>query len=257
MRGARKAYGEGVFRRAFRLVADPRRVVADLEDDFHRFRVVVDHDGERVRRVAAETIRYPWTECAAAAAKLRALEGMPLSRRQSAAGRHADPRTNCTHLFDVATLAIAHAAAGRARRRYDVEIPDRRDGRTRARLARDGAPLLAWDVEGATVVAPEPYAGLELGGIGFLLWTEKRLDPEAAEAALLLRRACFISLGRTRDLDAARDASVYAVFAPGSCHTFTPVVAERALRIRGATLEFSEHPERLLADAAPDARPRD
>jgi hypothetical protein len=249
---AQRRYGDGVYRRAFLLVAGQGRVVADMEDDFHRFRVVLEHGGERVVRVGAQTIRHPWTECAGAAAKLRGLEGMPLSRRQSAAGRHADPRVNCTHLFDVATLAVAHAAAGRARRRYDIEVPDRREGRTQARLARDGAPLLAWDVAGATIVAPEPYAGLDLRGVGFLLWTEKRLDPEAAEAALLLRRACLISLGRLRDLDAARDASAYASLAPGSCHTFTPGVAERALRIRGATLEFSEHPERLLADAAAD-----
>jgi hypothetical protein len=250
----RRAYGEGVYRRAFLLVAQEGRVVADMEDDFHRFRVVVEHDRERVTRVGAETRRVPWTECAGAAAKLRSLEGMPLSRRHSAAGRYADPRVNCTHLFDVATLAIAHAAAGRTRRRYDVEIPDRRDGRTQARLARDGAPLLAWEVEGAKVLAPDPYTGLDLGGIAFLLWTEKRLDPELAEAALLLRRACFISMGRLRDLDAAADASAYVGLAPGSCHTFTPGVAERALRVRGATLEFSEHPEQLLADVAADER---
>jgi hypothetical protein len=245
------AYGEGVYRRAFALEGGPRRAVAEMEDDFHRFRVVVTHDGERVAKVEADARRYPWTECAGATAKLRSLEGMPLSRRHSAAGRHADPRSNCTHLFDLATLAIAHAASGRARRRYDLEVPDRRDGRTTARLARDGEAVLAWEVDGSRIASPEPFAGVDLGGIGFLLWTEKRLDSELAEAALLLRRACFIAMGRMRDLDEAPTASALMGFATGLCHSFTPGVAERARRMRGTTLDFSGRPDALLADLHP------
>src|SRR5215470_13550004 len=97
----RLPYGEGVFRRAFLLVAGEGRVVADMEDDFHRFRVTLAHDGAHVTGVRAEAFRYPWSECPGATAPLRALEGMPLSARPLAASRHADPRANCTHLFDL------------------------------------------------------------------------------------------------------------------------------------------------------------
>src|SRR5262245_22358764 len=148
-------YGQGVYRRAFALVGGEGRVVADMEDDFHRFRVTLEHDGGRVTRVIGEAFRYPWTECPGAAAVLAGLAGMPLTTRPTAAGEHADPRANCTHLFDTASLAVAHAAARRARRRYDVEVPDRRDGRTRARLLRDGVPLLDWEALDPRIVAPE------------------------------------------------------------------------------------------------------
>ncbi|HZO09190.1 MAG TPA: DUF2889 domain-containing protein, partial [Myxococcota bacterium] len=238
----------GVYRRAFRLVAGAGRVVADMEDDFHRFRVTLAHDGARVTQVRAEAFRYPWSECPGATAPLRALEGMPLSARPLAASKHADPRANCTHLFDIAALAVAHAAAKRERRRYEIEIPDRREGRTRARLARDGEPLLDWELEGTDVVSPPPFTGRTLRGGSFLLWAERSLDADAAEAAIALRRACFISVGRARDLDAAHDAGVYLSWAPGSCHTMTDGVAQRALRVRGATLEFTSRADLLLSD---------
>ena len=246
----RLPYGEGVYRRAFLLVGAPGRVVAELEDDFHRFRVTVEHDGARVTRVVGEAFRYPWTECPGATAVLAGLAGMPLTTRPTAAGEHSDPRANCTHLFDTAALAVAHAAAGRERRRYDVAVPDRSHGRTRARLQRDGAPLLDWEVQDTRIVAPEPFAGRALLGGSFLRFAERELDPELGEAALALRRACFISAGRARDLDAAPHAGVYLPLAAGSCHSFTPGIAERALRMRGTTREFTHRPEALLAGPA-------
>src|SRR5262245_29567242 len=103
----RLPYGEGVYRRGFALAGGEGSVVADLEDDFHRFRVTLEHDGERVTHVLAQAFRYPWTECVGAVAVLRGLEGAALSQRPRAAARHADPRANCTHLFDLAGLAIA------------------------------------------------------------------------------------------------------------------------------------------------------
>jgi hypothetical protein len=246
----RLPYGEGIFRRAFRLVGRPGRVVAEMEDDFHRFRVTLEHDGARATRVVGEAFRYPWTECPGAAAVLSGLAGMPLTTRPTAAGEHSDPRANCTHLFDTAALAVAHAAAGRAQRRYDAEVPDRRDGRTRARLRRDGALLLDWEVENTRIVAPEPFAGRGLRGGAFLRFVESELDPDLGEAALVLRRVCFISAGRARDLDAAPNAGVYMPLASGSCYSFTPGTAERALRVRGTTREFTHRPEALLAEAA-------
>ena len=56
---------------------------------------------------------------------------MQLSGRCLAVGDWAPPRLNCTHMFDLAGLAVAHAArqaitdigGGAERRQYDVEIP--------------------------------------------------------------------------------------------------------------------------------------
>ncbi len=244
----RLPYGEGVFRRAYALVGAEGGVVADMEDDFHRFRVTLEHDGTSVVRVIGEAFRYPWTECPGATRVLGKLAGMPLTTRPTAAGAHTDPRTHCTHLLDTAALAVAHAAAGRTRRRYDVAVPDRVDERTHARLHRDGRELLAWEVEGSLIVAPERFAGVALRGREFLSWVEHELGDDLGEAALVLRRACFISAGRARDPDAAPNAGVYMQVASGSCHGFTPGIAEHALRVRGMTREFTHRPGALLAD---------
>src|SRR5690606_20541627 len=51
----------GAYRRSLLIVTrEPGVVVADLEDDFHRFRVVLEHDGARVTAVSGEGLRTPW-----------------------------------------------------------------------------------------------------------------------------------------------------------------------------------------------------
>jgi hypothetical protein len=199
-----RPYGDGIFRRRFLMRAESGRVVGDMEDDFHRFRVELEHDGEHVRQIRGEAHRHPWTECPGATAALKKLVGMPLSTNPTAAASHTSPRENCTHLFDVASLAVAHAAARRERRQYDIVIPDRREWRTHATLHRDNEPMLAWDVAGTRIEGPAPFEGVEMRGASFIRWTEDQLDPETAEAVLALRRACFIAMGRARDLDAPR-----------------------------------------------------
>src|SRR3954453_19153948 len=98
----------------------------DMEDDFHRFGIPLHHDGELVTEVVGEGTRYPWTTCPGAVEPLRALSGAPLTTRLSALGEYAPARQNCTHLFDLTGLAVAHAARGNATTRvYDVAIPDR------------------------------------------------------------------------------------------------------------------------------------
>lgn len=238
----------GVYRRRILLRApDVRTVRADLEDDFHRFSVTLHHDGERVEQVVGSAHRYPWSECPGAVEPLRALAGMPMSESSGAVGGHTDPRANCTHLFDLAGLAVAHAASGRQRRRYDVAVPERDgEGRTEARLDRDGEPRLAWELEWATIVDPEPYAGLELRG-GFREWVETNLDADTGEAALVLRRACAISMGRQQDWDSYPTAIHVGEFMLGTCHVFQPGRAEVALRVKGSIHDFTDEPNRLLA----------
>ncbi|MEE9609419.1 MAG: DUF2889 domain-containing protein, partial [Myxococcota bacterium] len=175
----RLPYGKGVFRRRFLLRRTaPGRVVADMEDDFHRFRVFLEHDGRAVGGIRAEAIRYPWTQCPGATLPLKALVGMPLSLRSTAVGGHTNPRANCTHLFDLAGLAVSHAAADRERRLYDIAVPDRVGGvggRTRAQLHRDGELILDWRVEGERIAQPPPFEGVVMRGSKFLRWAESEL----------------------------------------------------------------------------------
>jgi len=243
----------GSYRRRVRVVAtEATTVVADLEDDFHRFRVTLHHDGERVVDVRGEGLRYPWSTCANAAAQLHELDGMPLSPRCSAVAHHADPRANCTHMFDLAGLAGAHAARGGERRQYDIELPPTVGGTTTPRLWRDGDLLLTWTLgyvagEGRTLVDPPPsFDGAPWRG-GFMRWADATLEPDAAEAAIVLRRACEIGLGRGMDLDGYDRAEQLASVMLNVCYTMRPGTIAVALRNKGTVRDFADHVDALLA----------
>jgi len=236
------AYGAGVYRRRIDLRADDGRVTGELHDDFHHFRVVLTHDGSRVLSVEGEAVRYPWASCGRSPQALAPVVGAPLSTSLSALSDHADIRANCTHLFDTAALAVAHAAAGRDRRTYDMAVPDRdEDWITTPTLDRDGERVLDWTVDRQEVLAPEPYAGVSLRR-GFVEWAERTLDPETAEAAIVLRRASLISFGRAQDLDLHETAGELGDIMSGTCFTFTPGVMETSVRMKGSTKEFPDSP---------------
>lgn len=246
-------YAQGSFRRRIRVVRrDDTTVDGGLEDDFHYFKVHVEHDGETVTAMEAESVRWPWTTCPGASEPLRALVGMPLSPRCLAVGDVTDPRLNCTHMFDLAGLAVAHAARGGpsgTTRQYDVEIPygAQFGGRHEVRLWRDGAEVLHWTLDGRRCVDPPPYSEVRWRG-GFLRWADETLPVEDAEAAIVLRRACDIGMGRGMDLDAVTSA-VELLDTQGSiCHTMQPGVIEGSLRNRGTIRDWDPDPDRLLAE---------
>ena len=129
---------------------------------------------------------------------------MPLSRRFTAAGRWTDPKQNCTHQFDTACYAITHAAAwDRTARVYDVEIPlaITTTGATAAALGRRRAPARVdrstWNgiVDAAPPFDAAPWRG------GFMRWADATCPKRTPSAAIVLRRACDIGMGRGMDLD--------------------------------------------------------
>jgi hypothetical protein len=243
----------GAFRRRIRVVVETPEVVAGgLEDDFHYFQVRLRHDGERVVDVEAESRRWPWSTCPSAAEPLRALAGMPLSPRCMAVGDWSDPRQNCTHMFDLAGLAAAHAWRGGppgTTRQYDVEIPAgaQAGGPVDVALSRDGAPRLRWTLDGRACIAPPPYSTVPWRG-GFLRWADEHLPLDDAEAAILLRRACDIGMGRGMDLDAIPRA-LDALGTQGAiCHTMQPGFVEVAVRNRGTIRDWDPDPDQMLAE---------
>jgi hypothetical protein len=238
-------YPSGAYRRRILLVSSSNEVRAELEDDFHHFRVTIAHDGARVRAVRGEGVRFPWTTCPLAASQLAPIAGMPLSIRSTAVGEVVSARDNCTHMFDLAGLAVAHAARAGERRQYDVAVRDPVDGRREATIERDGDLVLSWVVDRDTILDPPPYAGRPLRG-AFLAWAESALEPETAEAAIVLRRACHIAHGRMQDLDVYDDARPLLSFMAGSCFTFQPERGEEALRVKGSVRDFTDDRGRLL-----------
>jgi hypothetical protein len=178
------------------------------------------------------------------------LIGQRLFARDSDVGARLAMRRNCTHLFDLAGLAIAGASRGTPLRTYEATVSDRvpkppgrqpHVGRCTAELARDGVPILRWRIEDEAIVDPRPGRSL-LGG--FRAWTET-LDEGAAEAAGVLRRAVDVSGGRSVPLDAVGFASDMGL--PALCYSYQPSVAPHARRMKGTTRDFSGGPNAMLA----------
>lgn len=244
--------GADAYRRRIRIVTVAAgRVVAALEDDFHHFVVTLEHDGSVVTACHAHAHRWPWSTCPEAGAVLGELVGMPLAPRFTAVASVTDPRRNCTHQLDAATLAITHAASGRSRRQYDAEIPVRgSEGRARHRLWVDGTPDLAWDLRAGVgpLDLPPPFSAAPWKG-GFMRWADATLEPDAAERAIVLRRASDIGMGRNMQavLDGYTTAEALAPIMAGVCFTMQPAEMPVALRKRGDARDFAARPEQLLA----------
>jgi hypothetical protein len=247
----RSGYGTGCYRRCIVLEASRDEVRGELADDFHYFGVRLHHDGERATSVEGEDVRVPWTTCPGAVEPLRRMEGVELAVRLPGLLRHTDARAQCTHLHDLACLAIAHAArvgaGGRSLRRYDVSVPDRVDGGAAVELSRDGQRQLSWKARASSVTDADPgsFAGLELSGGAFHRFCAE-LDDELAEATWVLQRAVFIGLGRRHDFERIHRASAFAPVVGAACHTFDPERVVGAKRVYGTLRDFTASPLRIL-----------
>lgn len=240
-------YGTGCFRRAIRLWRiDAGTVGAAVEDEPHAFSLRLSHDGLRVTAVESEAVRFPLTTCSGATGALQSIVGAPLDARITLLKNHADPRSNCTHLFDLASLAVAHAARGEEERHYRIEIPDMIDGRHEARLDRGNGRVLTWELHQGTITGPAPYAGRQVLG-GFTSWAVQALEGEALEYALVLARGYFVALSRIYDMEATPPGPASEDPMPsGVCWSYSPPQAGHAYRVPGNRRDFSEAPEQLL-----------
>lgn len=247
-RAGQRPWGQGVYRRRIDLRrTGVGRVVGELEDDFHHFAIAVDHDTDAVTAVSAEGIRHPWDVCAEADRPIQAIVGVRLRDEATVLGA-LDARANCTHLFDLAGLTVAHAARTVDERRFEAEVTDPDDGGARrARLWIDDTAVLDWQLHKREVIGPDRWTGIPLWR-GFMKWALDRLDPPTAEAAIVLRRAIDISRGRMQDLDEYRTNAELADVMNGVCHAYTPTNRVRGIRVRGSARDFTDRPELLLAD---------
>lgn len=215
---------------------------AVLEDDFHHFRVAVSYGDNVVTQVLGFALRNPYTSCPAASAELVSLIKMPLNSVANAVIRATDANLQCTHMLDLAGLAIACAKRGIPKRQYDIEVPRRIAGKTSGRLMRDAVTLLHWQIEDSQIMSPPPYAGINLRE-GMARWALSTLTEDEAEAVLVLRRCVVISRGREHDLDLRISANV-----TGNCYAQQPERASTSLRNIGSTWDFSTRSTLLCAE---------
>lgn len=217
------------FRRRFLVSPEAGRVTAAVEDDYHCMAVTLYHDGRTIIAAQAVMDRAPWTTCPGAPAVLsKTFVGIALDE----APTRGDKQSNCTHLYDLAALAAAHARA-RAAVRYDIMVCDPVDGLVAAEIRRDGASMLRIEHRADVLMSPAAIAGTSL----FKLrnWIET-LDGGAREAARLLQWGAILAHGRMIPLERQSDASRM----PPNCYTFQPARKGEARRV-GEIIDFSRN----------------
>jgi len=240
-------YGSGCYRREIRLLMHgASRVEAALEDDAHAFAVSLTHDGSHVTDIEARAVRYPLTTCNGATLALRSVIGAPLSQSIIDLKKHADARSNCTHLFDLAALAMAHAFRGEKECIYRMEVSDAVEGRQQATLDRGAGRVMTWSLLHGSIVDPERFAGQKVLG-GFTRWATVTLAGEELEFALMLQRAFFVAMSRMYDMSAASHGPASEDPMPsGVCFSYSPGVAEKAWRLKDSRRDFTDTPDALL-----------
>ena len=217
------------FHRRFRMTPRADSVTAAVEDDFHCMAVTLAHDGVAITAVDAVMDRWPWSTCPGATAELATtFTGTALAE----VAKRGLKLVNCTHLYDLAIFAAAHATdAGPTL--YDVFVGDTVEGRKRCEICKGAAMVLEWTMADDVLVTPELLAGTHLMQMRDWIAT---LDPATREAARILQWAALIAHGRDIPLADQSDATRM----PPNCFTFQPERAQRAKRI-GEILDFSRN----------------
>lgn len=246
-RNANPHFGEGIFRRRLRLIAEAGQVRAALEDTNHAMRLVLRHDGERVTDVEPRMTRIPVSTCPGAAGPLRAFIGLPLAPYPLRSSEVVSARANCTHLHHLTLLAMAHALRGGVRE-YDVEVPDEHPAPVWASVRRDGMEIHRWRTFEGSIVGPDELAGLPLSA-GIARWAAERFEGDALEAALVFANAYVVSFSRRYEVNAyaGQRAAAYGQMS-GKCYGYQPeVVSQGGVYFPNAIDTTSPHTP-LLAD---------
>lgn len=240
-------YGKGVFRRRILLSSSPASVVAELEDCMHGFRSTILHDNTQVTEVLGETLRYPMSTCPGATAPLQELLGLPLSMTAEEINKAGNPFGNCTHLYDLSILAIAHTQWDKKTRQYDVEVDDEVAGKSEARVYLDGELVHCWLTKEFCVQAPAQLAGNTLFK-GFSHWAKPSFSGVELEAAHVLQKGYFVAQARRFDTEkAAGQTALHEQTRRNVCYSYSDGVIEGAIRLGGTSRDFTDTPEQLLS----------
>lgn len=198
-----------------------------LEDDMHRFHIRLDHAGGRVTAVAAKAVRHPWSACPGATDFIvKELTGELLAD----VGRR-DPAQHCTHLYDLAILAAAHAGDTEPTR-FDMTVADRVEGRTTATLAQDGVERLRWQLDDTAI------AGTDRDLRQLSRW-KREVPAHEAEWATLLRRAVFVSGARQYIAPSLEQTAAMNAGRMGVCYNYQMPQAEGSTRTPNWHKDFS------------------
>lgn len=232
------------FWRRIRLNPTPGFIRAGLEDDFHCFQMEIAHADGVITALETRSERIPWSTCSDAGAFLaREVLGKELSVVAA-----FDPHAYCTHLFELLILCAAHANDTQPIQ-FDMRVPDRKLGKTRASVQKNGHEVLCWQLDGTLIEGPYAWTGRDLRQLS--QW-KSLLSAVDREHAMLLRRVVHISGGRnSQNLDIAR-ASDRGPSRMGACFTYQMPRALDAWRTPDWVRDFSQPGAEPLRDFEPD-----
>lgn len=237
-------YGTGHFNRRIKLERRAGSVVAELEDCSHAFRVILSYRHSVVSDVQAESLRYPMTGCIGAPDKLKELIGVrtDLSAREYVA--KINPKVHCTHLYDLALLALAHISRDESVRVIDVVIPDELEEAVEATVSVNNRTVLTWLIRSWQIIAPYKDKPVYRG---FAQWAEELLDGDEKEAGFVLQKSYMVAQARRFDADAMLDRKPGSeVSMAGVCYNYGPDIIKHTERVPNTLRDFTGVEEQLL-----------
>ncbi|MBB3860180.1 hypothetical protein GGQ88_001441 [Novosphingobium hassiacum] len=244
---AAEDWGSGVTRRAIRLSGSPGRVDAAIVDMRHDMTCTLRHDGQVVTAIEPAFHRYTLQVCPGASAPLQAMVGMSIDTTTKDVFAGGRARLNCTHMLDIAWLALRHANRGNVEWIYEVAIPDAVSGALRGTLTRNGEVVQDWVVDGQVIAAPPHLAGQSTSA-GLMRWltSESRLPDLEVEECLILSKGFFMVGARRFQLIEGPLSEGYRKNVSGACYGYGPERIDTAIGLTGMGRDFSHDPESLL-----------
>lgn len=240
-------WGTGITRRAIRLRGGQGKVEAALEDLRHAMICTLHHDGQVVTGVETDFRRYTLQLCPEARGPLQAIVGMALATTTAHFFANGRARQNCTHMLDLAWLAMRHAARNAGEWLYEVAIPDVVSGPMRGTLTRNGILVQEWLVDAETIIAPSALAGQSVsGGLTRWLANESGLSDLEVEECLVLHKGFFMVGARRFTLPEGSLPDAFSQAVTGACFGYAADRIGEAFGLSGMQRDFSETPEKLL-----------
>lgn len=239
-------YGSGAYRRRIRLRNDAGEVVGLLDDNNHAIWVRVRHSEGRVSDICGGFHRWPTNGCPSAGVNLKELVGVELTAPWGQLYQGGLPRRNCTHMFDLAALALRHAARDEPQRVWDAVVPDATGDMLSASVSLNGRFVHDWLLREDIIEAPVGLAGVHILK-NFLPQAEARFSGDELEGALVLRMAAFVSIARRYVTDDLARPLRNSPARKGVCHAYSGERYEQSVQRIGTVVDMSagitEQPE--------------
>lgn len=216
-------------------------MVVALDDTHHAMWLLLEYRDYVVTAIQAAIERGPATPCGGATAGLQSLVGLPLAAEVGVISELLPCTSNCTHLIDLARLAMATARRGGSGSvEWRIAVPDLIGEAKWVEIERDGIVVHRWRVADGVIKQPESLSGYPVMK-GFYAWAREMFSGEELEAATMLQRGIFVSCGRKHIVDEAPPVPLrLSDGMAGACHSYSEANLASATNVIGYVRDFSD-----------------